>query len=120
MFQKALVTIIGRVTNDPVQKSTATGKPVTEYQVAVNDSYKTSDGYKELPMFFRVADFGKQSNAVGKGTPVVITGRMKMEMRKEGGGWHAPEVVATDVIVIGGGLGKGGRALTAAAEDPAF
>lgn len=76
------ITITGNLTRDPEQRYTASGVPVTGFDVAVNEKWKAQDGtQQEKVVFFRVSAWRNLSdpcaNFLHKGSKVLVVGKME-------------------------------------------
>ncbi len=76
------VFVLGRVTADPVVKSTATGTQVVNFSIATNRVWNDKSGNrKEETEFHNVVVWGKQAEIVGrfvkKGALVLVEGRLQ-------------------------------------------
>lgn len=96
------VCLIGNLTHDPELKYTATGKAVCTFSIAVNSSFKDSDGNKEVDFFPIVAwqqsaEFA--ANYLNKGSMVSVTGRLKTRtwVKDDGAKVKITEIVANDL-----------------------
>ena len=115
MYQK--LVIVGNLGRDPEMRYMPDGRPVTQLNVATNNTYKDASGQvvKETT-WFRVSVFGKQAEACAqylqKGRVVLVEGRLRPD--KQTGGpriWEKQdgtkgatfEVTALNVRFIGGG-----------------
>ena len=85
------VLLIGNLTRDPEVRMMSNGRPVCNFGLALNRSYKDSDGNrKEETTFVDVECFGPRAEAVGrffsKGRSIFIEGRLKLDQweSKEG------------------------------------
>ena len=108
MYQRLI--IIGNLGNDPVQKYTPQGDPVTEFSVATSRKYKD----KDETTWFRVAAWGKLAELCGqylvKGSKVLVEGRLTPDdkgsprvYQKKDGSWAASyEVTADNVRFLSG------------------
>ena len=124
MYQK--LVIVGNLGRDPEMRYMPDGRPVTQLNVATNNTYKDASGQvvKETT-WFRVSVFGKQAEACAqylqKGRMVLVEGRLRPD--KQTGGpriWEKQdgtkgatfEVTALNVRFIGGGpRAEGGPAV---------
>ena len=74
--------IIGNLTKDPETRTTAAGKSVCNFTVAVNRKQKKPDGTSEAD-FFRVGAWGKTGEAcqqyLNKGKKVCVTGTVSAD-----------------------------------------
>lgn len=93
------VTLLGRLTKDPVVRYTQTGKPVAQFTMAVNRTVKNANGEYEADFIPCVA-WGKIAeligNSVHKGHRLLINGRIQVRKYddKDGVKRYATEVVA--------------------------
>ena len=75
------VILIGRLTHDPEIRYTPSGKPVTNFTLAVTTYFKTATGErKENTDYIKIVVFGRNaetcSQYLGKGRLVAIEGRL--------------------------------------------
>jgi len=73
---------IGRLTRDPELRYTPNGKAVSKFGLAVNKSYRKTDGEEvQTPLFVNVTTWGKVaenvSNFLHKGSKVAINGSLQ-------------------------------------------
>lgn len=73
---------IGRLTRDPELRYTPNGKATTKFGLAVNKSYRKTDGEEvQTPLFVNVNTWGKVAenvaNFLHKGSKVGITGSLQ-------------------------------------------
>lgn len=133
MFQKAMITIVGRVGSEPKLSYSKAGKAILRLRVAVNKRVRNDDGVWEDDgvTWFDVTSFHDHAAAVAdvveKGNMVIVDGRFEMSewQDKEGLQRSTPTIVADVVSVIptpkrddterGGG---GGRRLQSAGSIP--
>ena len=85
------VLLIGNLTRDPEVRVMTNGRPVCNFGLALNRSYKDSEGNrKEEATFVDVECFGPRAEAVGrfftKGRAIFVEGRLKLDQweSKEG------------------------------------
>ncbi len=85
------VLLIGNLTRDPEVRVMSNGRPVCNFGLALNRSYKDSEGNrKEEVTFVDVECFGPRAEAVGrfftKGRSIFVEGRLKLDQweSKEG------------------------------------
>ena len=75
------LTIIGNLTREPEQRSTSTGKVVTNFTVAVNRRKRNPEDQPEAD-FFRVAAWGALGEScakyLAKGSKVCVTGSVQV------------------------------------------
>lgn len=123
------VILMGNLTRDPELRQTPNGTSVTSFSLALNRSYKGSDGnWQEATDYIDVVAWGPLGERVAqylsKGRPCLVNGRIQSRSwdDKESGAKRSKvEVVAQDVTFLGGpGGGEGGGAPSAAnANGPA-
>jgi single-strand DNA-binding protein len=75
------IIIVGNLGRDPEMRYTPSGQAVTNFSVAVNDSYTNSNGERiERTLWFRVSTWGKNAENCNqylkKGRKVLVEGRM--------------------------------------------
>ena len=85
------VLLIGNLTRDPDVRMMSNGRPVCNFGLALNRSYKDSEGNrKEEVTFVDVECYGPRAEAVGKfftkGRAIFVEGRLKLDQweSKEG------------------------------------
>jgi single-strand DNA-binding protein len=85
------VLLIGNLTRDPDVRMMSNGRPVCNFGLALNRSYKDAEGNrKDETTFVEVESFGPRAEAVGKfftkGRSIFIEGRLKLDQweSKEG------------------------------------
>lgn len=77
------VTVSGNLTRDPEVRTTASGKPVMSFGIAVNDRRRNPETgeWEEFPNFFNCTMFGTRGEQLGellaKGDKVVIEGSLR-------------------------------------------
>lgn len=94
------VLLIGNLTRDPDVRMMSNGRPVCNFGLALNRSYKDAEGNrKDETTFVDVESFGPRAEAVGrfftKGRAIFIEGRLKLDQweSKEGEKRSALKVV---------------------------
>lgn len=99
------IYLVGNATGDPELKYTPAGKPVLNFNLATNRSFKQQDGsYKDVPTFHRIVVWGKTAEYLAsnlkKGDPVVVEGRQdnRSYEDKDGNRKYISEVVADSCI----------------------
>jgi single-strand DNA-binding protein len=75
------VTLVGALGRDPEMRYTPSGKAVTNFSVAVDDSYTDSNGQRVKRVIWpRISTWGKQAEACNqylhKGSKVLVVGRL--------------------------------------------
>lgn len=116
------LTIIGNLTSDPEQRTTATGKTVTSFSVAVNRR-----GGNEAD-FFRVSAWDKTAENCGKflskGRKVCVVGPVSVRTYQANNGETRAslEVTANEVEFLSprndGNSGNGGFTVVNVEDDP--
>jgi len=79
MYQK--IIIVGNLGGDPEMRYTPTGQAVTNFSVATNRQYTSSDGQKvKETVWFRVSAWGRQAETCNqflrRGSKVLVEGRL--------------------------------------------
>jgi single-strand DNA-binding protein len=106
-FSKAIIT--GNLTRDPELRSTPSGASVCGFSVAVNRTYRGTDGEnKEEVSFIDCSAWGKLGEMLAqyakKGSGVLVSGRLSQRSweDKNGGGKRSrTEIVVEDFNFIG-------------------
>ena len=75
------VILVGNLGRDPTMRYTPSGQAVTDFSVAVNDNFTSSNGEKvERTIWVRVSTWGKQAEICNqylkKGKKVLVEGRL--------------------------------------------
>ena len=111
------VILMGNLTRDPELRQTPNGQNVCSFSLALNRSYKGSDGnWQEATDYVDVVAWGPLGERVAqylsKGRPCLVNGRLQSRSwEQEGQKRSKVEVVAQDVTFLGGpGDGGGGGA----------
>ena len=107
-FSKAIIT--GNLTRDPDLRSTPGGASVCSFSVAVNRTYRGTDGEnKEEVSYIDCTALGKLGEMISqyakKGSGVLVSGRLSQRTweDKNGGGKRSRvEIVVEDFNFIGG------------------
>lgn len=109
------VVLMGNLTRDPDLRQIPSGQSVCSFSLALNRSYKGSDGnWQEATDYVDVVAWGplgeRVAQYVTKGRPVLVSGRLQSQSwEKDGQKRTKLEVVAQDVTFLGGrGEGGGG------------
>src|SRR4051794_27043980 len=109
------VILMGNLTRDPELRQTPNGQSVTSFSLALNRSYKGSDGnWQEATDYIDVVAWGplgeRVSQYLTKGRPCLVNGRLQSRSWEQDGQKRSKvEVVAQDVTFLGGGSGGGGE-----------
>jgi len=106
------VILMGRLTRDPEQRTTTTGKTIASFSIAVDRG-----GQDDAADFFDVTAWEKLGELVmqylGKGRRVLVQGRLRQDSwddKETGKKRSRVEVTATDVTFLDGPNGEGGSA----------
>lgn len=117
------VILMGNLTRDPELRQTPNGQNVCSFSLALNRSYKGSDGnWQEATDYIDVVAWGPLGERVAqyltKGRPCLVNGRLQSRSWEQDGQKRSKvEVVAQDVTFLGGpgeGGGNGGGSAAAA------
>ncbi len=122
------VILMGNLTRDPELRQTPNGQNVCSFSLALNRSYKGSDGeWTEATDYVDVVAWGplgeRVSQYLSKGRPCLVNGRLQSRSwEQDGQKRNKVEVVAQDVTFLGspgGSNGSGGGEYnqSAPAED---
>jgi single-strand DNA-binding protein len=102
------VTLMGNLTRDPELRQTPNGQNVCSFSLALNRSYKGSDGeWQEATDYIDIVAWGplgeRVSQYLSKGRPCLVSGRLQSRSwEQEGQKRSKVEVVAQDVTFLGG------------------
>lgn len=108
------VILMGNLTRDPELRQTPNGQNVCSFSLALNRSYKGSDGnWQEATDYIDVVAWGPLGERVAqylsKGRPCLVNGRLQSRSWEQDGAKRSKvEVVAQDVTFLGGPGGEGG------------
>ena len=108
------VILMGNLTRDPELRQTPNGHSVASFSLALNRSYKGSDGnWQEATDFVDVVAWGplgeRVSQYLGKGRACLVNGRIQSRSWEQDGQKRSKiEVVAQDVTFLGGPGESGG------------
>lgn len=111
------VILMGNLTRDPELRQTPNGQSVCSFSLALNRSYKGSDGeWQEATDYIDIVAWGplgeRVAQYVTKGRPVLVNGRIQSRSWEQDGQKRSKvEVVAQDVTFLGG-RGESGDAPT--------
>lgn len=120
------VTLMGNLTRDPELRQIPSGQSVCSFSLALNRSYKGSDGeWQEVTDYVDVVAWGplgeRVAQYVTKGRPVLVSGRLQSRSWEQDGQKRSKlEVIAGDVTFLGGAPGgsAGGNTSSAPASAP--
>lgn len=118
------VMITGRLGADPEMRHTPQGSIVTNFVVASNRTWKSSDGVAhDSTEWFRITAWDKLgamcNDMLAKGIRVYVEGRLQTRkwQDKEGNDRYTTEVVASELIVLSSRAERMARAGTAYDAD---
>lgn len=106
------VVLMGNLTRDPELRQIPSGQSVCSFSLALNRSYKNSDGdWQEVTDYVDIvawANLGERvAQYVTKGRPVLVNGRLQSRSWEQDGQKRSKlEVVASDVTFLGGRGGE--------------
>lgn len=116
------VTLMGNLTRDPELRTTPNGASVCSFSLALNRSYKNSEGnWTEVTDYVDIVAWGPLGERVAqyltKGRPALVSGRLQSRSwEQDGVKRNKVEVVANDVTFLGG---PGGSNAPVSADEPA-
>ncbi len=103
------VMIIGHLGKDPEMRYTPSGRPVTNFSVAVSRSWNTSDGERRKETeWFNIVAWGSLAEICNqylvKGRQVYIDGRLQSRSWEDSEGKRhtSVEINANEMIMLGG------------------
>lgn len=107
------VVLVGRLTRDAELRYTNSGTPICRFSLAVNRRRKVGDQWQDEASFFDIVLFGRQGEAINqymlKGKQVGIDGELRQNRWEQDGQPRSKvEVIAFNVMLLGGGRGSGG------------
>ena len=118
--------IIGNLTRDPELKTTSTGQSVVSFSVATNRSWTGQDGQKQEKVeFHNVVAWGKLAEIINqymkKGRKIYIDGRLQTRdwQGQDGIKRYRTEIVAENMVMLGGGAGQSNGSYQPAPATPA-
>lgn len=101
--------LIGQLGADPELRFTQGGQAILKLRVATDETWKDKDGQKQTRTdWHRVVVWGKRAEALNaflsKGRTVGIDGRIRYQSydAKDGTKRYSTEIVADDVVLLGG------------------
>ncbi len=101
------VTLMGNLTRDPELRQIPSGQSVCSFSLALNRSYKGSDGeWQEATDYVDIVAWGplgeRVAQYVTKGRPVLVSGRLQSRSWEQDGQKRSKlEVIAQDVTFLG-------------------
>lgn len=131
------ITVVGNLGRDPEMRYTPGGQAVTNFSVASNRQYTTSNGERvKETVWFRVSAWGRQAETTNQflktGSQVLVEGRMtpdktsggpRIWTRQDGTPASSYEITAERVVFLGskgegGGGGASGEAYQGVPAEP--
>lgn len=118
------VTLVGHLGQDPEVRTTASGQMVATLRLATSESFTDKAGERqERTEWHTVVLWAKQAELaqryLAKGRQAYIEGRLSTRkwQDKDGRDRYTTEIVASQVVFLGGGKAEGRTAPAAAADD---
>ena len=108
------VIMVGNLGRDPEVRYTQSGSAVCNLRLAVGERRKDGEGWREHTEWVTVVCFGRTAENVGqfmsKGRQIYIEGRLQTRKYtdRDGQDRWSTEVVASQVLFLGGKEGGGG------------
>ena len=107
---KNYVHLLGNIGEDPKVTNLESGKKVARFPLATNENYKNAQGDKvQSTDWHTIVAWGKTAEIVEKyahkGKQVAIVGKLKTRTyteQKEGNERYVTEVVADEILLLGG------------------
>jgi len=119
------VTLIGNLGQDPELKYTKNGTALLNIRLATSESYVTRDGErKERTDWHRVVVWDKRAEGLNKclekGSKICVEGRIQTRKweDQDGNKKYMTEIVATNVVLLGGKGERSERRDDSSADDP--
>lgn len=107
------VMLIGNLGADPELKYTQGGQPVLRLRLATTESYVNRAGERQQRTdWHTVTVWGKRgealNNILSKGRSICVEGRIQYRQwdDKDGNKRTSTEIVATNIVLLGGGRGR--------------
>lgn len=104
------VLLIGRLGKSPELRYTQSGQPILNLRLATTESYVDRDKERqERTEWHSVVMWGRRGEALDKfldkGSKICVEGRLQTRSweGKDGGKRYSTEVVATNIVLLGGG-----------------
>jgi len=111
------VILIGNLGRDPEVKFTPSGVPVAKFSIATNERYKDKGGeWQDRTEWHNIIAWQRLAEIVGeyvkKGSKIYIEGRLQTSSwddKQSGEKRYRTEVVASDLVLLGGEQGDDSR-----------
>jgi len=97
------VTLVGNLTRDPELRFTSGGRGQAQFGLAVSRRYQVNNEWQEQTSFFNIVAWGalgeNAAASLGKGTRVIVTGRLEQRQyeTKEGEKRSVVEIIADEI-----------------------
>lgn len=109
------VILVGNIGRDPEVKFTPSGVPVAKFSIATSERFKDKGGeWQERTEWHNIIAWQRLAEIVGeyvkKGSKIYIEGRLQTSSwddKKSGEKKYKTEVVASDLVLLGGGESDG-------------
>lgn len=119
------VSLIGNLTSDPVKRSLPSGQSLASFTVATNYNWRdvSTKEKKTRADFHKIVAWGKLADIINnylkKGSKIFVEGRLQNRTweDKDGKKKYFTEVVASDLIMLGGSSKKAITGDETAKED---
>lgn len=117
------VILIGNLAGDPVARTTQSGKPTSNFRIAVQRRFSNQNGERETD-FFNVVAFGKTADFVNsymvKGRKVAVEGSVQNRSyaAQDGSTRYVTEIVADQVEALGSPSGSASGAQSQETAQP--
>lgn len=116
MASKNRVNLLGNLGRDPEQRYLPDGTPVTTVSLATSEAWrdKQSGERRERTEWHRIVFFGELARIAGeyliKGSSIDVEGRLRTRKwtDKDGTERYATEIVAQELVMLGGKRKEGG------------
>jgi single-strand DNA-binding protein len=108
------VVLVGRLTRNAELKYTNNGAAVSKFSIAINQRRKKEEQWVDEAHFFDIVLWGKSAESINqylvKGKQVGVEGQLRQNRWEQDGQARSKvEIFATNVMLLGGGSGGGGR-----------
>lgn len=118
------VVLIGRLTRDAELAYTQGGTPYLKMGVAVNESKKDGDSYKDYANFFDVVLWGKLGETLKqyatKGKQIAVTGSLHQDRWEKDGRNNSRVTINADDLQLLGGKSDGQQASAPKVDENGF
>lgn len=107
-------TFVGNLARDPEVRYAQSGSAVCKMTIGVSSRVKSGNDWKEHTEWVPITCFGKTAENAGqylqKGRQIYVEGRFQTQkyQNKDGKDKYSTEIIADQVLFLGGGAGGGG------------